>query len=117
MGESGGEWDNVPVQYVFRGATKVTLDAKGRMVIPTRYRELLAGRGDAPLAVCHYCDGRGHPLAFSRELFGELGALHGDKGVWGLLERHAHDVVEVPVHGAVPRDVDTWSDYEAVFAS
>ena len=51
MGESGGEWDNVPFQYVFRGATKVTLDAKGRMVIPTRYRELLAGRGDARLVV------------------------------------------------------------------
>ncbi len=29
---------------VFRGATKVTLDAKGRMAIPTRYRERLAAR-------------------------------------------------------------------------
>jgi len=29
---------------VFRGATKVTLDAKGRMAIPTRYRERLATR-------------------------------------------------------------------------
>ena len=26
---------------MFRGATKVTLDAKGRMVIPTRYRQAL----------------------------------------------------------------------------
>lgn len=30
---------------MFRGATKVTLDAKGRMVMPTRYRERLAERG------------------------------------------------------------------------
>ena len=51
MGESGGEWDNVPFQNVFRGATKVTLDAKGRMVIPTRYRERLQERGDARLVV------------------------------------------------------------------
>ena len=36
---------------MFRGATKVTLDAKGRMVIPTRYRERLAERGDARLVV------------------------------------------------------------------
>jgi MraZ protein len=27
---------------VFRGATKVTLDAKGRLAIPTRYRERIA---------------------------------------------------------------------------
>ena len=51
MGESGGEWDNVPFYHVFRGATKVTLDAKGRMVIPTRYRERLQERGDARLVV------------------------------------------------------------------
>lgn len=31
---------------MFRGATKVTLDAKGRMAIPTRYREALAQRAD-----------------------------------------------------------------------
>jgi len=29
---------------VFRGATKVTLDAKGRMAMPTRYRERLSSR-------------------------------------------------------------------------
>lgn len=29
---------------VFRGATKVVLDAKGRLAIPTRYRERLASR-------------------------------------------------------------------------
>ncbi|MGH8193153.1 MAG: division/cell wall cluster transcriptional repressor MraZ [Woeseiaceae bacterium] len=29
---------------MFRGATKVTLDAKGRLAIPTRYRERLATR-------------------------------------------------------------------------
>ena len=51
MGESGGEWDNVPFQFVFRGATKVTLDAKGRMVVPTRYRERIQERGESRLVV------------------------------------------------------------------
>ena len=36
---------------VFRGATKVTLDAKGRMAIPTRYRERLAARCDGEIIV------------------------------------------------------------------
>ena len=75
---------------------------------------LLAGRGDAPLAVCRYDDGRGHPIAFSRALFGELADLHGDKGVWRLLDQRAADVAEVAMPGSIPLDVDTPEDYEAV---
>jgi molybdenum cofactor cytidylyltransferase len=77
---------------------------------------LLAGRGDAPLAVCRYEDGRGHPLAFARNVFADLAELHGDKGVWRLLDRRASEVVEVPVAGRIPLDVDTPEDYEAVLA-
>ena len=36
---------------VFRGAAKVTLDAKGRMAIPTRYRERLASRCDGEIVI------------------------------------------------------------------
>ena len=79
-------------------------------------RALLDGRGDAPLAVCRYDDGRGHPFAFSREVFGELTALRGDKAVWKLLEARPEAVAEVRVAGGVPLDVDTWEDYEAVLA-
>jgi molybdenum cofactor cytidylyltransferase len=78
---------------------------------------LVRGRGGADLAVCRWADGRGHPFAFSRNVFGDLAALHGDKGVWRLLDRAGDAVVEVPVPDAVPRDVDTWEDYEAVLAS
>jgi molybdenum cofactor cytidylyltransferase len=78
---------------------------------------LLAGRGHAPLAACLYEDGRGHPLAFARSMFGELGGLHGDKGVWRLLDAHANEAAAVPVDGAIPRDVDTWEDYQAVLES
>lgn len=78
---------------------------------------LLGGRGHAPLAVCVYENGRGHPLAFSRAAFPELATLHGDKGVWKLLDRHPDEVAAVPVPGPIPRDVDTWEDYEAVLVS
>jgi molybdenum cofactor cytidylyltransferase len=75
---------------------------------------LLAGRGDAPLAVCRYDDGRGHPIAFDRSVFASLADLHGDKGVWRLLDQAGDDVVEVPVAGPIPRDVDTLEDYAAI---
>src|SRR6476660_8251157 len=43
---------------MFRGAAQVTLDAKGRMAIPTRYRERLMTRADGHLVAtvdCDYC--------------------------------------------------------------
>jgi molybdenum cofactor cytidylyltransferase len=86
-------------------------------VRPDSVAALLAGRGDAPFAACAYQNGRGHPLAFARAVFGELAALHGDKGVWKLLDRRADEVVDIPVPGPVPLDVDTWEDYEAVLAA
>ncbi len=77
---------------------------------------LLQGRGDAPIAVCRYDDGVGHPFAFDRSMLPELAAMHGDKAVWKLLEQRAADVVEVAVPGAVPTDVDTEDDYRKVLA-
>ncbi len=75
---------------------------------------LLAGRGEAPLAVCRYDDGRGHPIAFAPGVFGALADLHGDKGVWRLLEGRPDEVAEVMIAGPIPRDVDTPDDYRAV---
>lgn len=81
-------------------------------------RALIAGRAaGTALAVCRYDDGRGHPLAFGRSVFGELRELHGDKAVWKLLDRRAADVVEVSVPGPIPPDVDTRADYEAILAA
>ena len=36
---------------MFRGATKVSLDDKGRMVMPTRYRERILERGHGKLVI------------------------------------------------------------------
>ena len=86
-------------------------------VMPGAVRVLLAARGDAPIAVCRYDDGRGHPFAFGQEVFDDLRSLHGDKAVWRMLDERADAVAEVPVAGRVPLDVDTWADYEAVLAA
>jgi molybdenum cofactor cytidylyltransferase len=86
-------------------------------VSPSTVAALLEGRGDAPVAACGYEDGRGHPLAFARSMFGELGSMHGDKAVWKLLDRFAAQVRDVGISGPVPRDVDTWEDYRAVTAA
>lgn len=51
MGESGGEWGWVPSIAVFRGANNVTLDSKGRMVMPTRYRDRIVERSNGRLVV------------------------------------------------------------------
>lgn len=75
---------------------------------------LLAGRGDAPLAVCRYEDGWGHPIAFTPVVFPALAGLHGDKGVWRLLESRGDEVAEVPTVGRIPPDVDTAQDYQAL---
>jgi molybdenum cofactor cytidylyltransferase len=83
-------------------------------VTPATVHELLAERGDARLALCRYDDGRGHPFAFARSMFGDLAQLHGDKAVWKLQDQLGDEVVEVRIDGPVPRDIDTWEDYQAV---
>jgi molybdenum cofactor cytidylyltransferase len=81
-------------------------------VEPSSVRALVDGRGDAPLAACRYDDGRGHPFAFARAVFPRLAELHGDKGVWKLLDRGP--VADVRVDGPIPPDIDTWDDYRRI---
>jgi molybdenum cofactor cytidylyltransferase len=69
------------------------------------------------VGVCKYDDGLGHPLWFDRQMFGALQAMHGDKAVWKLVDSGPDaDVVRVRIDGPVPRDVDTWADYESILA-
>jgi molybdenum cofactor cytidylyltransferase len=86
---------------------RVTTDAVQRLVEQA---------SNSPLGVCHYSDGRGHPFWFHRDVFADLRSLHGDKGVWKLLESGRYDVADVEIDGPVPLDVDTWDDYEALLA-
>jgi len=78
---------------------------------------LIAEGRDSPIAVCRYADGIGHPFWLHRSVFGELDRLHGDKGIWKLIESGRVPVRELAVEGTVPPDVDTWDDYQRLLAS
>lgn len=53
----------------------------------------------------------GHPMLFTRAVFGQLKGLHGDKGVWKLLDAHPEWVREVILDQPYPGDINTWDDY------
>jgi MraZ protein len=91
---------------MFRGATKVTLDAKGRMVIPTRYRAALAQSAQGKLIVTVDRDQclLLYPLPewelIERKLMG-LPSLHPQaRKLQRLMVGHATDV-ELDGHGRV----------------
>ncbi|WP_068056468.1 nucleotidyltransferase family protein [Nocardia xishanensis] len=78
---------------------------------------LIAEGTAAEITVCRYRDGIGHPFWLSRGVFGELARLHGDKGVWKIIESGRVAVSRLDVDAPTPLDVDTWDDYERLRAS
>jgi molybdenum cofactor cytidylyltransferase len=64
-----------------------------------------------PVVRVSYRGRSGHPMLFTRALFGHLKALHGDKGVWKLCDAHPEWVREIEVDRPYPGDVNTWEDY------
>ena len=85
-------------------------------VSPAAVQQLTMDR-TAPMSVCRYSDGWGHPVWFRKDWFADLRQLHGDKGIWRLLHEHSGEVREALVDGPVPADVDTWQDFSALVAS
>jgi molybdenum cofactor cytidylyltransferase len=65
----------------------------------------------APVVRVSYRGRSGHPMLFTKALFGQLKALHGDKGVWKLCDAHPEWVREIEVDRPFPGDVNTWEDY------
>jgi molybdenum cofactor cytidylyltransferase len=55
----------------------------------------------------------GHPVILARRLWRHLEGLRGDEGARTLLAPHPEWLLEVPIEGPPPADVDTWRDYEA----
>ena len=83
-------------------------------VRPATVAALLAGRGDAVRSAVCTTTVAATRWRLAARCSASCGALHGDSGVWKLLDRRSSELVDVPVGGTVPRDVDTWDDYEAV---
>ena len=59
----------------------------------------------------------GHPFVFGAAAFEALRELHGDKAVWKLVEQHPERTRTIELDRPLPRDVDTWADYEAALSA
>jgi MraZ protein len=99
MGNSGLMWPALPENDMFRGANKVTLDSKGRLAMPTRYRERIVERSNGRLIATMNPEGADrclliYPLPEWEELELKLDRLGStDARRWKrLLIGHAHDV-------------------------
>jgi molybdenum cofactor cytidylyltransferase len=68
-------------------------------------------------AVTEYEGGLGHPFVFSAAAFPSLRGLNGDKAVWKLVDDDPERIRRLAVTRRLPRDVDTWSDYDEVAAA
>jgi molybdenum cofactor cytidylyltransferase len=64
--------------------------------------------------VTRYDSGLGHPLSFAADALPSLHALRGEKAVWKLLESEPERVEHARIERPLPRDVDSWDDYEAL---
>lgn len=128
-----GDWDVVENEQFATGCSSsikaaigsIDLRADGLVLLlgdqpgvrPGAVRGVVGAGTAEAIAVCAYADGPGHPLWFGRDIFPDLLALHGDKGVWRLIESGRHAVTTVPVEGSIPPDVDTWAAYRALLAA
>lgn len=54
----------------------------------------------------------GHPVFLARRIWPEVEKLRGDQGARALLSAHPEWLLEVPVEGEPPGDIDTWEDYQ-----
>jgi molybdenum cofactor cytidylyltransferase len=74
-------------------------------------------RRERPWAsVTSYRGELGHPFIFSREAFGDLRELHGDKAVWKLIAACPERVRRIEIDATLPPDVDTPEDYKLALA-
>jgi molybdenum cofactor cytidylyltransferase len=64
-----------------------------------------------PIVAPRYRDGRGNPVLFGRETFGELRQVSGDQGARTVVERNPGRVALVEFDLPMPDDVDTPEDY------
>ncbi len=53
MGNRGAQFRHSKGDHLFQGATELSLDAKGRLAVPTRYRDALLSGGRAVVLTAH----------------------------------------------------------------
>jgi molybdenum cofactor cytidylyltransferase len=81
------------------------------MVQPQTLQAVARGLSDHLVVFAQHHGRRGHPVAFSAELFSELVQLAGDEGARRVLARYPSHGIELPDPGILV-DVDTVEDLE-----
>lgn len=71
-------------------------------------------RTGGPFVVPVYADGWGNPVLLARGVWQYLDGLKGDTGARPILRKQMDMVLEVPVPGPAPDDIDTPDDYARV---
>jgi len=85
--------------------------------IDTVAAAFIDARANVVRPVYHELNGRrvpGHPVFLARQVWEDLDTLRGDQGARALLPAHPEWLLEVPLEGEAPRDIDTWGDYQSV---
>lgn len=80
------------------------LPAEMTKVKPATLNLMAAALSEHPVAYAQFRGRRGHPVAFSAELFSELVSLNGEDGVRRLLARYPAHGVEVADAGVVSNE-------------
>jgi molybdenum cofactor cytidylyltransferase len=78
-------------------ALLAALERTGKAIVAPRYR-----------------DGRGNPVLFGREVFGELLEIAGDEGARSVVARDPSRVALVDFDFPMPQDLDTPEDYQSL---
>ena len=65
----------------------------------------------SPVVRISYRGQPGHPLLLSKKIFANVRELHGDKGVWRLIEAHPEWIREIDMDLPSPADINRWEDY------
>jgi molybdenum cofactor cytidylyltransferase len=94
----------------------LVLPADMPLIQPASILAVAAALEDHAVAYAQHRGLRGHPVAFSQELYSELAALVGDDGAKRIVARYPGHAVEVPDAG-VRIDIDTEDDLRAVRAT
>jgi molybdenum cofactor cytidylyltransferase len=94
----------------------LVLPADMPLVRPDTLKAVAAALAEHPIAFAQHQGRRGHPVAFSSELYSELSALSGDDGAKRVLARFPSHAVEVDDAGVLI-DIDTEEDLHALAAS
>jgi molybdenum cofactor cytidylyltransferase len=122
--EAGQGDASLGIGYSIAAGVRARGDAPGWLVLPgdmplvkaSTLRAVAAALHHHPVAYAQHRGRRGHPVAFSGELFSELATLTGDEGARRIVARYPAAAVDVQDEGVL-MDLDTQDDLHRLRAA